>query len=519
MRLRLSRSTQAGRRSCAILQLEKQHGPGGGHPGATRGLKGPGLTPLGATEGGRAGPNVRLNINWKSGQSLAALVAPGDVALVAGVLLEAGEGDEQELDLDDVVLDPEALGLLSDHSQIERHVAVPRGAPGVVRGAEAVFDAIDTHGRVRADALQRVAEVRDGLKDDALPHDVDEEADVGRVGSDSLLDRALHALHAAPLDAPPQLVVFLRLRPLEERRRRARGPRRRVRVRGEHGEKPLFRPRLHLLAQDPVHGNGLGVELVEAADRAVQVAGPRDAHAQVAEAARGAATAPRPTGIRHAEEVAGRAVVVLRLDAVEGVFEAGQRANGAVLREQLGPRAVVGFLVGEDGGARAVQDVAAEVVEEHGDAHHDRARRESVDEVRVPEARNLLDHDRHHDHVVDPVHEERLDEPVFEPDQRRRDDQVADRFRPPDRGHRVLLAEHEACRDGDAEDEEAEEVGDEHPLRHTCEAHTREQRREREEGSVEEIADRPVHVHLPRRSQREEHALSSLLWHRRARVE
>eukprot|EP00961_Rhodomonas_salina_P084675 1137472-Rhodomonas_salina.2 len=75
-----------------------------------------------------------------------------------------------------------------------RHITRRRGGGGPV------FDANDLDVGIAADRAEAAAEIADGLEDDALPAHVEEPRDVGLVGAQQLLDRAVHRLDLAPLD-------------------------------------------------------------------------------------------------------------------------------------------------------------------------------------------------------------------------------------------------------------------------------------------------------------------------------
>mmetsp|Transcript_1318 Transcript_1318/g.3138 ORF Transcript_1318/g.3138 Transcript_1318/m.3138 type:complete len:555 (+) Transcript_1318:2235-3899(+) len=259
------------------------------------------ISDLGVGGGALEGVEDKLLEGGEEGEeegAVVAAVAEVDVALVGGVRLEVRETFHHQLQLAHVRLQPEALGLLVDHAEVQGHIPVSRGPVGVVGRVEPVLDAQDVDVVLDRDLPQALGEVADLFEDDALPCDVDEPRGL-RIHPSDLLDGAVQALELAPVDALRELEVVLGLRPLDVLLRprlddlvvvhlQVDHPRTLPSGHALHLALPhgvgherepavaLVGPRLHLGDDDEVHVGRLRVELVERRDRRALVDAPRD---------------------------------------------------------------------------------------------------------------------------------------------------------------------------------------------------------------------------------------------------
>mmetsp|Transcript_58016 Transcript_58016/g.136244 ORF Transcript_58016/g.136244 Transcript_58016/m.136244 type:complete len:306 (-) Transcript_58016:101-1018(-) len=177
----------------------------------------------------------------------------------------------------------ELLRLVRLNVEVERNVAEASGLLDVEVLMHAVLDPVHDHLGVAHDQVEAIVEVLDGLEDDAMPADVDQERRVSVVRLHDLVDGSCGPLHVGPQDL--KLVVLLRglarLRhdvlvhhklgfvvagdPTLCKRLAAA-----VLLQREHAL-GVERPPLDFLLQERLEEHGLGVELIEILDLVVRV--------------------------------------------------------------------------------------------------------------------------------------------------------------------------------------------------------------------------------------------------------
>jgi len=190
------------------------------------------------------------------------------ITSMLGLVLHCVDVSHRKHKLAHVPCYPQPLRPLRHHPHVQAHVPVPSRLPRVVALVEAVLHPQHLHSLVCRQGMQAARQVLQVLKHDALPHDVHQPRHVAVVGARELLDGAIDALEAGPLDPLEHVRVVLGVDPSDEVH---------VVVRGEEWEAAvgLLGKVLHDVQEERTQRVGLRVELIQRVDQR------RDLHALV----------------------------------------------------------------------------------------------------------------------------------------------------------------------------------------------------------------------------------------------